>query len=65
MAGPTLAALGSFDPYPDYKLNLSGFKVRDNHGGKPVSGGTMEAGRSASFECEVPVGILQSRESEL
>ena len=39
MSGPTLAALSSFDPYPEYKLNLSGFKVGDKHGGKPVSGG--------------------------
>ena len=38
VAGPTLAALGSFDPYPDYKLNLSGLKVGEKHGGMPVSG---------------------------
>ena len=31
VGGPTLNALRGFDPYPDYKLNLSGSKSSGKH----------------------------------
>ena len=56
VGGPTLTALGSFDPYPDYKLNLSGFKVGEKHGGMPVG----KLGNSSGYNWKFPGAPVSS-----